>query len=140
MVVSSFNPTVDMSNVTIAFRYHYWRDTTSFWTRSTLPIDLPSINNITNTPTVIGKRGKLVSVQDMLLAILPSNAPNSTALTILASTARNRFLDWSVLWEASSGCVAEPLFDRYRVEEGVLSLFVVNGTQVQVVDMNLNSL
>ena len=121
-------------------RYHYWRDTNAHWTRSALPLTLPSINNITNTPTVIGKRGKLLSYRDTLLAIFPSNAANSTALSILASTAGGSFEDWYIAWEATSGCVAEPLFDRYRVVDGILSLFLVNGTAVQVVDMDLESL
>ncbi len=124
-------------------RYHYWRSTTTHWTRTVLPppSDLPSINNITGTPTVIGKRGKLVAPRsggEALLAILPSNAPNSTALSIIGSTAQGHFRDWKVLWEAVYGCVAEPLFDRYRLEEdGVLSLFLVNGTMLQVVDFEL---
>ncbi|KAI0051294.1 hypothetical protein FA95DRAFT_1534756 [Auriscalpium vulgare] len=121
--------------------YHYWRSTSGDWTRTALPLDLPSVNNITNTPTVIGKRGKFVSAPstDALLALLPSNKPNSTALSILASSPTGHFRDWRVLWEAESGCSAEVLFDRYRLTrgDGVLSLFVVNGTEVQVVDFEL---
>ncbi|KAF7795918.1 hypothetical protein EIP86_007085 [Pleurotus ostreatoroseus] len=122
--------------------------TDSFWTRTALPLPaaLPSTNNITGTPTVIGKRGKLVapplglqsSTGATLLAILPSNAANSSALSIIGSTAAGHFVDWRVLWEASDGCNAEPLFDRYRLaEDGVLSIFVVNGTEVGVVDFEL---
>lgn len=121
------------------------------WTRTPFPLPdvLPSTNNITGTPTVIGKRGKLVAPPlnsgvlgsnsgAALLAILPSNAPNSTALSILGSTAAGSFRDWRVLWEATSGCVAEPLFDRYRLQgDGVLSLFLVNGTELQVSDFAL---
>ena len=118
-------------------RYHYWRDTDAYWYRDALSSMFPSINNVTSTPTVIGKRGKLLSYQETLLAVLPSNAPKSTALSILASTASGKFKDWKVVWEATSGNVAEPLFDRYRVADGVLSLFIVNGTEVQVVDMDL---
>lgn len=128
-------------------RYHYWRSTTIDWTRTPLPLDIPDSNNVTGTPTVIGKRGKLVAPPDSrsLLAILPSNAPNSTALTILASTAAGHFSDWSVLWEVGSGCLAEPLFDRYRLDkerggDGILSLYVVNGTEVQVIDLDLSGL
>ncbi|PSR74487.1 hypothetical protein PHLCEN_2v9784 [Hermanssonia centrifuga] len=123
--------------------YHYWRSTATHWTRTVLPppSNLPSINNITGTPTVIGKRGKLVAPRsggEALLAILPSNAPNATALSIIGSTAQGHFRDWKVLWEAVDGCVAEPLFDRYRLEEdGVLSLFLVNGTMLQVEDFEL---
>ncbi|KAH8105273.1 hypothetical protein BXZ70DRAFT_887078 [Cristinia sonorae] len=125
--------------------YHYWRSTTKAWTRSPLPLPaaLPSLNNVTGTPTVIGKRAKLLSPPPRkgqptsLLAILPSNAPNSTALSILGSTATGHFRDWSVLWEISEGCGWEPLFDRYRLEQGVLSLYVVNGTNVQVWDFEL---
>ncbi|KAI0804604.1 hypothetical protein BC629DRAFT_1192226 [Irpex lacteus] len=119
--------------------YHYWRDTNTYWTRTALPFpkDLISANNITGTPTVIGKRGKLVSAKDTLYAILPSNAPNSTALSIVGSTAAGQFRDWKVLWESPSGNVAEPLFDRYRLADGVLSLFLVNGTDLQVVDFTL---
>ncbi|TFY81680.1 hypothetical protein EWM64_g2333, partial [Hericium alpestre] len=65
--------------------YHYWRSTTSDWTRIPLPLDLPSINNITRTPTPTGKRGKLAVARSTLLVLLPSNAPNSSALSILAS-------------------------------------------------------
>ncbi|OBZ73458.1 hypothetical protein A0H81_06921 [Grifola frondosa] len=106
------------------------------------PAVLHSANNITGTPTVIGKRGKLVapprSSAHSLLAVLPSNAPNSSALSILRSTAAGHFRDWSVLWETPSGCGWEPLFDRYRLDQdGILSLFLVNGTNVQVVDFEL---
>lgn len=129
--------------------YHYWRDTDTFWIRSAFPspseLSPSSIINITGTPTVIGKRGKLVAPParpDTLLAILPSNAVNSTGLSILASTAQNRYKDWEVVWEASEGCAFEPLFDRYRLSEGdgVLSLFLVNGTNVEVVDVDLSEL
>lgn len=70
---------------------------------------------------------------------------NSTALSILASTADGHFKDWEVVWEAPSGSVAEPLFDRYRLDEknggdGVLSLFLVNGTNVEVLDLDLSEL
>ena len=49
------------------------------------------------------------------------------------------------MWEVSSGCVAEPLFDRYRLDEtsggdGVLSLFLVNGTSLEVLDLDLSEL
>ncbi|CAL1702651.1 unnamed protein product [Somion occarium] len=124
--------------------YHYWRSTTRDWTRTALPLpnELESSNNITGTPTVIGKRAKLVSPPtksgaSTLLAILPSNAPNSTALSILASTAVGHFRDWKVVWEASSGCGWEPLFDRYRLQDGILSLFLINGTDIQVVEFEL---
>ncbi|TDL16302.1 hypothetical protein BD410DRAFT_795503 [Rickenella mellea] len=125
--------------------YHYWRDTNINWTRTPFPLNISSINNITNTPTVIGKRGKLVAFRSNLLAILPSNAPNATGLSILASTAKGKFADWTVVWEASSGCSTEPLFDRYRLNtnaggDGVLSLFYVNGTNVQVSDVDLSGL
>lgn len=87
---------------------------------------------------MIGKRGKLVapSLQPgTLYAMLPSNAPNSTALSVIASTARGQFVDWKVVWETAAGCGWEPLFDRYRLEEdGVLSLYLINGTQVSVAD------
>ncbi|TBU45349.1 hypothetical protein BD309DRAFT_1017869 [Dichomitus squalens] len=125
--------------------YHYWRSTTQHWTRTALPppSELQTINNITGTPTVIGKRGKIVappqSSSHSLLLILPDNAANSTGLSILRSTAAGHFRDWEVVWEAASGNAWEPLFDRYRLEEdGVLSLFVVNGTAIQVVDFDLS--
>ncbi|KAI0364621.1 hypothetical protein BV20DRAFT_974177 [Pilatotrama ljubarskyi] len=129
--------------------YHYWRSTTAHWTRTALPLtpELVSANNITGTPTVIGKRGKLVappnSPHHSLLAILPSNAPNSTAVSILRSTAAGHFRDWEAVWEAPNGCGWEPLFDRYRLDtstggDGILSLFLVNGTAIQVVDFDLN--
>ncbi|KAJ3987375.1 hypothetical protein F5890DRAFT_1405324 [Lentinula detonsa] len=126
--------------------YHYWRSSEIDWTRIALPLSLAahSINNITRTPTVIGKRGKLVSPPgfDTLLAVLPSNAPNSTGLSILGSTSRRHFEDWKILWEISSGCGWEPLFDRYRLNmedggDGVLSLYLVNGTEVVVMDLDL---
>lgn len=126
-------------------RYHYWRSTTNNWTRTPLPLDIASTNNVTNTPTVIGKRGKILSRNSHLLVVLPSNAANSTALSILASTADGHFRDWEVVWEVPSGSVAEPLFDRYRLDEtnggdGVLSLFLVNGTNVEVLDLDLSEL
>ncbi|KAI0028407.1 hypothetical protein K488DRAFT_80693 [Vararia minispora EC-137] len=119
--------------------YHYWRSTRSYWTRTAFPLNLPSVNNITGTPTAIGKRGKLAAVGSTLFAILPSNAPNSTALSILASTAEGHFRDWEVFWEVASGCGWEPLFDRYRLNhgDGVLSLFMINGTDVVVMDLDL---
>ncbi|OJT12149.1 hypothetical protein TRAPUB_11298 [Trametes pubescens] len=131
--------------------YHYWRSTTAHWTRTPLPLapELVSVNNITSTPTVIGKRGKLAappnSLHGSLLAILPSNAPNSTAITILRSTAAGHFRDWEAVWEASSGCGWEPLFDRYRLDttaggDGILSLFLVNGTDIQVVDFDVGDI
>lgn len=135
---------------------------------------------MTGTPTVIGKRGKLVTVSSSsklnrttlgeeettyLLAILPSNAPNSTALTILASTSKasasstestnylTQFTDWSVVWSVANGSspgtsAAEPLFDRYRLaQDGVLSLFLVAGGEtatgsgnITVVDLDLTGL
>ncbi|KAI0631533.1 hypothetical protein C8Q77DRAFT_1127375 [Trametes polyzona] len=129
--------------------YHYWRSTTAHWTRTPLPLapELVTANNITGTPTVIGKRGKLVappnSPHHSLLAILPSNAPNSTALSILRSTAAGHFRDWEAVWEVPSGCGWEPLFDRYRLDtraggDEVLSLFLVNGTSIQVVDLDVS--
>ena len=129
--------------------YHYWRSTTAHWTRTPLPLfsEFKSENNITGTPTVIGKRGKVVappnSKEHAILLILPSNAPNSTGLSILRSTAAGHFRDWEAVWEAPTGCGWEPLFDRYRLDtsaggDGVLSLFLVNGTAIQVVDFDLS--
>ncbi|TFK51516.1 hypothetical protein OE88DRAFT_1680346 [Heliocybe sulcata] len=130
--------------------YHYWRSTTSDWTRTALPLtfDPPSINNVTTTPTVIGKRGKLVSIPTSsssapttVLYILPSNAANSSGLSILASTGPGHFQDWQVVWEVSEGCGWEPLFDRYRLErDGVVSLYLVNGTDVGVLDLDLSGM
>ncbi|CDO73884.1 hypothetical protein BN946_scf185016.g41 [Trametes cinnabarina] len=128
--------------------YHYWRSTVGHWTRTPLPLapELISQNNVTGTPTVIGKRGKLVAPPESpdrsLLAILPSNALNSSALSILRSTAAGHFRDWKAVWEVASGCVWEPLFDRYRLDvsaggDGALSLFLVNGTAIQVVDLDV---
>lgn len=130
------------------YRYHYWRSTTAHWTRTPFPFSLPSANTVTNTPTVIGKRGKLISHNSNLLAILPSNAPNSSAISILSSTSQEHFRDWEVVWESPDGCGWEPLFDRYRLVtplqggggDGILSLFLVNGTNVTVLDMDLSSL
>ncbi|KAL5514016.1 hypothetical protein ACEPAG_2777 [Sanghuangporus baumii] len=130
--------------------YHYWRSTAAHWTRTPLPLPselIPaSANNVTGTPTVIGKRGKLFSRGSSLFALLPSNAANSSALSILGSTAQGHFRDWTVVWEVGSGCDAEPLFDRYRLEsedaggdgDGVLSLFLVNGTNLEVLDLDLS--
>ncbi|KAF5375870.1 hypothetical protein D9615_008247 [Tricholomella constricta] len=131
------------------YRYHYWRSTTTFWTRTPLPFNISSINDITRTPTVIGKRGKLVAppFSDDILAILPSNAPNSTGLTILASSAPGYFRDWRIVWEVESGFSGEVLYDRYRMDtsdgvggDGVLSLFYVNGTAVSVTDFQFTGL
>ncbi|KAF9495547.1 hypothetical protein BDN71DRAFT_1506683 [Pleurotus eryngii] len=89
---------------------------------------------------------------DTLLAILPSNAPSpnnlttqSSALTILQSTSKGQFEDWAVAWSSAGGCGWEPLVDRYRILEGVLSLYLVNldgssdgqGRVVEVVDLQV---
>ncbi|KAJ8095139.1 hypothetical protein AAF712_006877 [Marasmius tenuissimus] len=140
--------------------YHYWRapafesnsscsiSGTPHWTRAPLPFSLAdeSINNITRTPLVIGKRGKLVAISvpqqngsgsdTTLLALLPDNAVNSTGLSILGSTAKGNFRDWKILHEHAEGSKWEPLFDRYR-EDGMLSLYLVNGTDVGVLDIDL---
>ncbi|KAE9402911.1 hypothetical protein BT96DRAFT_879125 [Gymnopus androsaceus JB14] len=140
-VLNRENTTVSSSG-----QYHYWRSTTNEWTRTPLPLSLAahSINNITRTPTNIGKRGKLIAPtgSDMLLALLPDNAPNSTGLSIIGSTSRGDFRDWKILWEVASGCGWEPLFDRYRLNledggDGVLSLYLINGTEVVVTDFDL---
>ncbi|KIJ67199.1 hypothetical protein HYDPIDRAFT_127044 [Hydnomerulius pinastri MD-312] len=127
--------------------YHYWRSTTTYWTRTALPLNIPGDNNITGTPTVIGKRGKLIAPPDSqsLLALLPSNAPNSTALSLLKSTAVGHFRDWTTVWEVSDGCVTEPLYDRYRLDvenggDGILSVYLVNGTEVQIWDLDIRGL
>lgn len=136
--------------------YHYWRSTIGHWTRNPFPSPslLPGSHNITGTPTPLGKRGKLVAVppansnnasesdDSMLLALLPSNAPNSTAFVILRSTAQGHFRDWIVVWEGD-GCGWEPLFDREWLEQSggkVLSVFLVNGTQLEIVDFDLSTL
>jgi len=110
-------------------RYHYWRSTTNNWTRTPLL-------NLSITPTVIGKRGKLAAIGSNLLAILPDNSPNSTKLQLLSSTAQGHFRDWDIIWEGN-GNGWEPLLDRQRVADGVLSLLVVNGTNVDVVDFEI---
>lgn len=137
--------------------YHYWKGTNAKggieWTRVPFPLSIDGDkNNVTSTPTVIGKRGKLVSVTHHetqrtraeppathLLAILPSNAPRSNALTILHSTSTHRFRDWTVVWQSEIGCGWEPLFDRYRLDEAVLSLYLTNGGKVEVVDLSIGN-
>ncbi|GJE93615.1 BNR repeat-containing protein [Phanerochaete sordida] len=131
---------LNRENTTGAERwYHYWRGTARAWTRTPLPppAALPGAHNITGTPTPTGKRGKLVAAQDTLFAVLPSNAPGASAWAVLASTAGGRFADWRVVWEEATGCDAEPLFDRSRLEEGVLSLYLVDQGEVKVVDFAL---
>ena len=124
--------------------YHYWRSTTAHWTRTPLILTSEAspatVNNITSTPTVIGKRGKILSLGPQLFAILPSNDKNSGAISIISSSATGHFRDWTVVWEASTGNTAEPLFDRYRLLEGdgILSLFLVNGTSLEVLDRDLS--
>ena len=104
---------------------------------------------------MIGKRGKLFSPplrgstsissfksqKSAIYAILPSNVPNSTAFSILSSTASSDFNEWNAVWEAESGCGWEPLFDRYRLtdpdEDGVLSVYVVDDGEVKVLDFEL---
>lgn len=74
--------------------------------------------------------------------LLPSNARGSSALVILKSTAQGHFQDWSVVWEGE-GCGWEPLFDHaWLAQSGgtVLSVFLVNGTQLEVVDFDLSHL
>ena len=137
--------------------YHYWRSTAGYWTRAPFPMpsSLPGSHNVTGTPTPLGKRGKLVAVppassnkssarrnETTLLALLPSNSPESSALSILQSSSKGQFRDWSVAWEGE-GCGWEPLFDREWFEESdgtVLSVFLVNGTQLEVVDFDLSHL
>ncbi|KAH7910670.1 hypothetical protein BJ138DRAFT_1152356 [Hygrophoropsis aurantiaca] len=150
--------------------YHYWRDMNNYWTRTAFPLNIPGDYNITGTPTVIGKRGKLIALppalssdelssasnteNSQLLALLPSNAANSSALSLLRSTAAGGFVDWETVWEVESGCGWEPLFDRERLigggrttsdagagtGDGVLSLYLVNGTQVVVTDLDISGL
>jgi hypothetical protein len=72
--------------------------------------------------------------------VLPSNVMNSTALAVLASSAAGHFRDWRTVWSVEKGSRWEPLLDPARVAEGVLSLFVVNGTRVGVVDVDLAGL
>ncbi|KAG6828246.1 hypothetical protein H0H92_008680 [Tricholoma furcatifolium] len=126
--------------------YHYWRNTTTFWTRTPLPL---SVTNITLTPSPSGKRGKIIAppCSSDILAVLPSNEPNSSALVILASSAAGQFSDWRSMWEAPSGFDVEPLYDRYRLDsstdvggDGVLSLFYVNETKVSVIDFSIEGL
>jgi hypothetical protein len=63
---------------------------------------------------------------------------NSSALALFKSTAQGHFRDWEEVWSANSGCAAEPVFDRSRLAEGTLSVLTVNGTQVGVLDIDLN--
>lgn len=114
-------------------RYHYWRSTTSHWTRTPFPLpdELLSINDITETPTVIGKRGKLITSGSSLLAVLPSNAVNSSTFSILSSTAKGHFRDWEIVFEAASGCEWEALYDWQRLDvnaggDGALSLYMIH--------------
>jgi hypothetical protein len=154
-------------------RFHYHRSPSGKrWTRTALPLPsslplLPGVpeigKNVTGTPTVIGKRGKLFAVAGAsslvsssqqnasdanpglvendsvtLYVILPSNAPASSALAVLASTSAHGFRDWVVVWAVGAGCGAEPVFDRYRLaEDGILSVLMVNGTEVQVWDFDI---
>jgi hypothetical protein len=114
--------------------YHYWRSTTIDWTRTPLP---ESVKNALK-PTVIGKRGKVLSLGENLYMLLPSNAANSTALSLIKATAGGHFRDWSQVWDADEGCTAEPVFDQSRLaQDGVLSVLVVNGTEVGVLDIHL---
>jgi len=110
--------------------YHYWRSTTNDWTRT------PFLN-LSITPTVLGKRGKLAAMGSNIIAVLPDNSPNSTILQLLASTAQGHFRDWNIIWEGE-GNGWEPLLDRTRVADGVLSLLIVNGTNVEVVDFEID--
>lgn len=69
--------------------------------------------------------------------VLPDNAPNSTALTLISSTAENHFRDWRTIFE-TEGNGWEPVFDRYRLADGVLSMMIINGSEVQVWDLTLS--
>ncbi|GJJ14379.1 hypothetical protein Clacol_008643 [Clathrus columnatus] len=82
--------------------YHYWRSTQNDWKR---------------------KRGKVVAYKSNLIMILPDNAPNSTALTLISSTAEGHFRDWRTILE-TDGNGWEPVFDRYRLAGGVLIMKV----------------
>lgn len=132
------HPPIINRNTHISFsRYHYWRSTTNNWTRTVL-------SHLNVTPTATGKRGKVVPYKSKLYLILPDNAENSTTLAITASTAAEHFRDWTTVLE-TDGNGWEPVFDRYRIsglggrdEDGVLSMLVINGTEIQVWDLDLN--
>lgn len=68
--------------------------------------------------------------------ILPDNL--STALTLISSTAESHYSDWHRILE-TDGNGWEPVFDRYRLADGVLSMMIINGTEVQVWDITLNN-
>jgi hypothetical protein len=133
------------SNSYFRVRYHYWCSTTHDWTRTPLlsPKVLSYVTNVTAIPVVIGKRGKLfphyASNGIQLLAILPSNAPNSTSLSVLASTAAGHFRNWTLVYEMADGCDFEPLIDPTRGDD-VLSLYLTHQGKVGVVDLDLSEL
>lgn len=114
----------------LSSRYHYWRSTDNNWTRAAL-------TNLSVIPIPLGKRGKVVAYKTNLIMVLPDNAPNSTALTLISSTAENHFRDWRTIFE-TEGNGWEPVFDRYRLADGVLSMMIINGSEVQVWDLTLS--
>lgn len=139
-------------------RYHYWRSSPSsatipLWTRFALPPALAGYPDSGSSGGIAtGKRGKTVPYTypdgtEALFMILPTNVVNSTGLTILASTPKANFEDWGIVWEIDSGCGWEPLVDKGRLgvfgtekgwsNDGVLSLFIANGTEVQVWDFSV---
>lgn len=74
--------------------------------------------------------------------MLPSNAVNSSAFSILSSTAQGHFRDWDIVFEAASGCGWEPLYDRQRLNvnaggDGILSLYMIDAGNVAVMDFSL---
>lgn len=119
---------ISFYKLTFSTRYHYWRSTDNDWTRTAL-------TNLSVTPIPLGKRGKVVAYGSSLIMILPDNL--STALTLISSTAKGHFNDWHKILE-TDGNGWEPVFDRYRLADGVLSMMVINGTEVQVWDITLS--
>ena len=118
--------------------YHYMRTATGTFSKT-------AINVAVSTPPYLAYRGKIASIGDNLIAIIPDQ-PKST-ITIWSSTAAGNFTDWKSLGTIPNMNV-EPGVDYVRLASSaasgspVLSLFTRQGgafgdRQVQVWDFAL---
>lgn len=89
--------------------YHYFHMQSGEWVRQ------PIVHKCIDTPTPMGRRGKLATDKDNnLYALLPGN--QSEVCYILQSRKEEYYRNWSVVWSGSN-LDGEPLFDRYLLQE-----------------------
>lgn len=111
--------------------FHYWRDSHGVWRRNELPFVSGNVNSY------VGSRPKLfirsngdayVIYQSWQSVSLASTNIYITSgdLTIQAATAANQWTDWQIVHTETGPFLNEMLGDRYRFEDGVLSVMVQN--------------